>query len=344
MNEKNTSEEPMSQGTVAMIAAIMLVIGFGLGYFVFGGSTQQTNNTINTTTNNNFVFDQAKVDDITNTFKDYFYVYSNGEATANLVYNSYQEDPNYITLVYTLNGQPFKVSISKDYKYLYPTIISYDDFKQQVSEAKASLEEEKKAEAQEMQKTEKPTVLLFVMSFCPWGNVAEDAMAPVLKTLGSANVSFEPVFIFSRVGDGSWRSLHGPQELNQDVREKIIYNLYGPDKWMEYAVKVNARCNYTNADNCWKGPAEEVGINVTEVEAHFNNATEYNAILERDESLTNQYRVSASPTLIINGKVMNIARTPESFKSAICSAYLSAPASCNVTLSAQGPQASGSCG
>ncbi|NYZ77185.1 hypothetical protein H0O02_02625, partial [Candidatus Micrarchaeota archaeon] len=308
-----------------------------------GGAGNQTNGTITTGTESGFVFDQTKINDITSTFRDYFYVYSGGEAV-DFTYSSYQEGSGHVNLFYMLDGQPFNISMSKDYKYLYPNIIDYTAFKAQVATAKTEMAAAQEEQSQELQKTETPEVLLFVMSFCPYGNVAEDAMAPVITALGSSSMEFEPIYIVSGDGSGNWDSLHGSQELNQDVREKIVYNLYGLDKWNEYVAKVNERCTYSNADECWKAPAEEVGINTTDVELHFNNSTEVNELLVREATLSAQYGVSGSPTLIINGKTMSIARTSESYKDAICSAYTAAPGNCNVTLSEAQAAASGSCG
>ena len=341
-NEKETtSAEPISQTNVAIIAVVMLAIGFGAGYVLFSGETEEgaTDNT--PVTGEEFVFDEERVNGITATFQDYFYVYSEGQPVE-LVYDSYYEDTNHVNLLYILNGQPFEIAVSKDYQYLYPSIMKYDDFQQQVTSAKAQMEAAPPvAEPAELQKTETPEVLLFVMSFCAYGNVAEDAMGPVVDVLGD-NMEFEPIYIVSG-GAGSWSALHGEQELNQNVREKIIYNLYGLETWMDYVETVNGLCDYTNADACWKAPAEEMNINTTEVEELFNNQTYFDELLLREMMFTSQYGVSGSPTLIVNGITMNVARTPESYKSTICDAYIEAPEDCNATLSeeAQGPD--GSC-
>lgn len=48
------------------------------------------------------------------------------------------------------------------------------------------------------EKTKKPTFQFFVMSFCPFGNQAEDAIKPVAELLGDA-VEWKPQYIFSRI-------------------------------------------------------------------------------------------------------------------------------------------------
>ncbi len=342
MTKKETSPDSMSQTTVAIIAVVTLVIGFGAGYVLFSGQTTETTEGGTTAESNKFVYDESKINGITNLFSDYFYVYSQGQPVE-FTYDSYYETDNYVNLVYVFNGQAFDVYISKDYKYLYPSVLEYNEFKAEVDAAKAQMgEAPETAEPEELEQTDTPEVLLFVMSFCPYGNVAEDAMGPVVNAIGDS-MYFEPVYIVSG-GPGAWSSLHGQVELNQDVREKIIYNLYGPEAWMEYVLLVNAQCDYTNADECWTGPAEAMGINVSEVEALFGNSSYVDELLTKDATLGGMYGVRGSPTLIINGMTMSVARTPDAYKTAVCSADLTPDENCSAELSAESAAPTGSCG
>jgi hypothetical protein len=344
MGKEESSAEPMSQTTVALIAVVTLVVGFVAGYYLAPQETVEAETTPDTDSGleTTFEFNMEKVNNLASIFEDYYYVASGGTQASDFEYASYNEYPTYVEIVYTVDGtQTFPVYISKDYTTLYPQVLGVEEFKLEIEDAKASMAQQVEEPA-EMQKSETPEVLLFVMSFCPYGNVAEDAMDPVVDLLGET-MNFEPIYIVSQTGDGGWTSLHGNVELNQDVREKIIYNLYGPDVWMDYVYKVNAQCNYMDADECWTGPAEELGINTTEVEGYFSNSTYVDELLGREAMFTAVYGVSGSPTLIINGKTHSIERTPESYRGAICDAYLSPPEVCNETLSEEGGGASGSC-
>ncbi len=344
--EETSSAEPMSQTTVAIIAVVALVVGFIGGYYLVTPqetSEEETTAPV-TTTSGTFSLDMEKVNNLASVFEDYYYVVSEGQMSSDFQYSAYNEYPEYVELIYIIDGtQEFPVYVSKDFTILYPSVMGVDEFRSQVEDAKASMSEPAATEEpEELQPSETPEVLLFVMSFCPYGNIAEDAMDPVVDVLGET-MYFEPVYIVSQTGDGSWSSLHGNVELNQDIREKIIYNLYGADVWMDYVYAVNAQCDYTNADECWKAPAEAMGINTTEVEELFNNETYVEELLMKEAALTSAYGVRGSPTLIINGLTHSVARTPESYKSAICAAYLDAPEGCDTALSEEGSTATGSC-
>ena len=68
------------------------------------------------------------------------------------------------------------------------------------------------------------------------------------------------------------------------------------------------------------------------------------ALLRADEAITQNYKVTGSPTLIMNGQRYSGLRTAEAYKAGICARFENPPAECSVNLSAQAVAASsGSC-
>ena len=49
--------------------------------------------------------------------------------------------------------------------------------------------------------------------------------------------------------------------------------------------------------------------------------------------LNQKYGVRGSPTIVINDKVVSLARSPEAFKEAVCKAFETPPEECNQKLS-----------
>ncbi len=203
----------------------------------------------------------------------------------------------------------------------------------------------------EIPKSEKPEVYLFTMSFCPYGNIAEEAMAPVVSLLNKS-IEIEPHYvIYSNyaptgnisqfcMANGTYCSMHGIQELHQDIRELCVYK-YQRDKYWDFVVAINKNCKYTNVDSCWEDVASALGLNITSINQCYEN--EQLDLLSSELSLNKKYNVSASPTLYINGVVYQGSRTPEAYKSVICSAFNNPPEECNQTLSSDGASPSGSC-
>ncbi|RLF96965.1 hypothetical protein DRN52_01495 [Thermococci archaeon] len=212
-------------------------------------------------------------------------------------------------------------------------------------------------------------VKFFVMSFCPYGNIAEEALMPVYQLLGEEKVEWEPHYVIygkryceilvqrGNVPDmdscrenyciakdeETWYcSMHGIQELNQDVRELCVWKYYPHDVWWKFVKEVNQSCNSRNADTCWEQIAEKLGINLEQVKKC--QAEEAISLLEGETSLNSKYNVRGSPTVFINDKVYRGERTPEAYKNAICSGFKVPPKECGETLSGGGKSPRGSCG
>ena len=66
-------------------------------------------------------------------------------------------------------------------------------------------------------------------------------------------------------------------------------------------------------------------------------------LLQNNITLNDQYGITGSPTLLINGVVYNGQRSAEGYKQAICSAYSNPPEECGITLSGSTGTSSGSC-
>jgi len=177
-------------------------------------------------------------------------------------------------------------------------------------------------------KTEKATAYLFTMAFCPYGNQAEVAMNPVIDLLKD-KATIEPHYIVSKTDTG-YESLHGAQELTQDVRELCV-NKYSPDKYWDFVDKVNANCTAQNADTCWEEQAKAAGVDTAKITTCQKD--EANALLDAEIALTDKYSVTGSPSLVINDVVSSAARTADGYKTAVCSGFNTAPAECSQALS-----------
>jgi hypothetical protein len=197
-------------------------------------------------------------------------------------------------------------------------------------------------------KSARPSVELFVMSFCPYGVQAESAMKPVAELLGT-KADIKVRYIVSINGDSvnSVKSLHGISEAKEDLRQ-ICVAKNSPQKYWSYITELNAQCypiykNATQLESCQKNVTETLGIDNRKIET-CALGSEGLALLRADETITKTLRVTGSPTLIMNGQIYSGQRTPEAYKQAICDRFETPPAECSVNLSAQAVAASsGSC-
>ena len=210
---------------------------------------------------------------------------------------------------------------------------------------------------QQVPKSDKPEVKLYIMSFCPYGNIAEQAMEPAIKLLGD-KMDFEPVYIYygknwcdriqsegKEVNGEEYCSMHDKSgnlfETEQDIREKCIYQLYGAEKWAEYVKAVDSNCSPRDINTCWR--IEGLDINYDAVQECSD--ANWEDIMARDIELTTENGVSGSPTLIINGVIYRGERTPQAYLDAICEAFTNPPEECNQQITGEQPSApQGSCG
>jgi len=181
--------------------------------------------------------------------------------------------------------------------------------------------------------------MLFVMSFCPYGVQAEQAMKPVVDMLGDS-VSIAPHFIVN-VANGEVQSLHGAVEAKEDMRQACIWKYYDQKTFWSYVDNVNGQCSLSNIETCWKTAASSASVDTTKIETCATD--EGIALMTAEAALSEQYGVSGSPTLIIAGEQVNAARTPDGYKTAICNSLTDKPAGCSQTLNSTAAAATGGC-
>ena len=259
----------------------------------------------------------------------------NGQATASLL--EVIEESGLYKIRLTIENQTYESYVTKDGKILFPqgTKISEETPGAPISEGA------------ELPKTDNPQVQLFVMSFCPWGNQAEELMRPTAELLkDKASIELHYV-IYSNYSpdycldeESKYCSMHGIQELNQGVRELCVQKYQG-DKFWDFVEEINSSCNYQDVDLCWESIAKKVGVDVAGVKTcQKDEALE---ILAQELALNQKYGITGSPQLIINKAEYQGPRSSEAYKQGICSTFNSLPEECSQILSSDTGSASGEC-
>lgn len=185
----------------------------------------------------------------------------------------------------------------------------------------------------------KPQIDFFVMSYCPFGNQAEQAIEPVYQLLKD-KAEFKPHYvIYSNyrgggpnycINDDKLCSMHGIQELHQDIREACVLKYDGIANWFKFALAMNTECNSGNADSCWEPVAESLGLDTDRIkQCEEEEAVE---LMTADKQLGDKLKVRGSPTVFIDGELYSGPRTPEAYKQALCKAFDEPPEECNTTL------------
>ncbi len=280
------------------------------------------------------------------------------ELTASLI--KVKEKENVVELKFKIKEQEYTSYVSKNGELFFLEGVELENSSVDKTEDENESKNEEnnqsgsKNQAQEegeVSKKDKPEVDLFVMSYCPYGNEAENTMKPVYDLLKD-DVDFSVHYIVSAEGD-KIQSLHGQKEVDQNMREVCVMNKFGMDEFWDFTTYVNNNCGSNGS--CWKEAANKIGVSSQEIESCVQE--EGLAYMKEDAKISNQEGASGSPTLVLNGTKMDPRDSvayeydsaiysygkPESYKEAICSVFTqeTQPESCSETLSDLDSSASG---
>jgi glutaredoxin len=263
-----------------------------------------------------------------------------GDAKATL--DSVSEASGVLNITVLYQGRKIPIYVTEDGKFL---ILSAPiDTTVPIPQAEEPTEEQ----PQEIPKTDKPTVQLFVMAFCPYGIQAENVMKPVVDLLGSkADIQVHFIASVGGTTPDSVQSLHGAPEAQEDLRQVCIMKYYDQKTYWNYVMAIDANCSSKYSDTaaydaCWKDAATKAGIDASKIDT-CSKGSEGVSLLKADADLSSSKGVSGSPTLIINGVTYSGARTSDAYKEAICGAFNTEPTECSQQLSTTGTTTSGGC-
>jgi len=145
----------------------------------------------------------------------------------------------------------------------------------------------------------KPTLELFVMSYCPFGVQAEEKAFPIVKEFGDT-IDFKLRFIAQEKATVSlqevtpFTSLHGYPEVAENIRQLLIAQEY-PDKYLDYIL-----CRGKKLDKSWEDCAEKYGIDVAKIQALFDSP-ESEQLFRENIKRAAELGVKASPTIFVDG-------------------------------------------
>ncbi len=226
-------------------------------------------------------------------------------------------------------NEDYQSAVSKDGKYFFPFIINLEQRLKELSSAQTSSEtqiSQPQTQAQP-EKRERPDVKLFVMSYCPFGLQMEKAILPVWQLLkDKADIGIYFVYYI----------MHGRQEMEENLRQYCIQK-EEKEKFLAYLgcfVKEGksqeclkeANVNEQKLKDCVEKTDKEFKISENFKEEGYPP-------FDVHKDLNEKYGVRGSPTLVINDTKVNVERSPEKVKEAICNAFLNPPKECEQKLS-----------
>jgi len=185
---------------------------------------------------------------------------------------------------------------------------------------------------------------VFVMSQCPYGIQALDAMKEILQVF-KGQMNFSVNYIASETSPGVFDSLHGAGEVAEDIRELCAIKYYSQDyKFMDYILCRNKNIQST----AWESCATDNGMDAAKIKTCSEGA-EGKQLLSENIKAADQLNIGGSPTFLVNNKktfnAINAAGIQSGFCGSNtglsgCSATVATPAGASATAAGSG----GSCG
>lgn len=224
--------------------------------------------------------------------------------------------------------------LSADGKKFFPSVMEIAKVEKEMAEAKVAGEEK----AVDVPKTDKPSVELFVMSYCPYGTQIEKGILPVLDTLG-AKIEYKLKFVDY--------AMHDKKEIDENLKQYCIQK-NEPTKLSPYLKcflkddKKAAEClrtvgvNTVKLNSCVAATDKEF-----EITKKYGDKSAWSngsfPPFDVDKADNQKYGVKGSPTLVVNGVDVPSGRDSASLLKAICSGFNTQPKECEATLSSASP-------
>lgn len=310
VHKESAKAKPNVYMYVSIGLFILLVI---VSYMAFSNNGDSVGTTIDKSEVNNYMETQ-----LTKLFA--------GRAT--VAVSSVSEEKGMYVVNMTINGdsgeEQVTTYVTKDGQYMFLQPLDLQNIPDGLDQAPQ--------QTTEVTKTDKPKVELFIMSYCPYGLQAEKAMLPVMSLLkDDAEMSIRFVSY----------AMHGEEEVYENLRQYCIQE-QDQNEFIKYLTcfvekdDYNACLANVNIDEDKLKTCMDDTDTMFSISANLNNQSTWIGRyppFNIDKTLNDLYGVQGSPTLVINGAQVNVNRSPEAYKIAVCNAFNVMPDVCSTTLS-----------
>jgi glutaredoxin len=165
---------------------------------------------------------------------------------------------------------------------------------------------------------------MYVMSQCPYGAKALIAAEQVVREMGDIDLTVH--FIGNEVG-GELTSMHGPAEVEHDIREACAQDLYPEEtQFLKYMACFSR--DYKNGD--WKACAREAEMDVARLDRCYEGQGK--SLVAASFAGTNELGIGSSPTFLSNNRRTFNAITAPDLQRQFCTDNPSHAGCANVVL------------
>jgi len=236
-----------------------------------------------------------------------------------------------------IDEEEYDSYLTKDGKILFPSGINLVEPEE--TTATATTTEAKKMTCDDVEKIKEPVLEAFVVSQCPFGLQMQRILNEIVKNIPQL-ASYVKVEYMGAIEKGKITSMHGDEEAQENLRQ-ICLREEQPNNFWAY---IDCYIKGEKVDPCLEIAKADVS-GLTDCMADQNRGLAY---AQKDFDAQNKYKVTGSPTLILDGETISEfdfgGRTAEAVKTMLCCGFQDKPEFCNQTLSAESANTSFSSG
>jgi len=255
------------------------------------------------------------------------YINENLVQTGSVTLKSVEEVGGMYKITTTYQGQEIPVFLTKDGKYLF--VSEPFDITKEVTTT-TTTKPDIKASCEQITKKDKAELEAFVVSYCPYGVQMQRILNEVVKNIPSLAANIKVRYIGS-IENGKITAMHGDKEATENLRQICIREEQA-DKYWKY---VGCFIKAGNTDSC----LTEASIDKTKLDSCMTDPNKGVKYAQQDFDLQDEYGITGSPTLILNGDGVSEfnfgGRTAEAVKTLLCCGFISEPSVCSTQVSTQ---------
>ncbi|MBX4200883.1 DsbA family protein [Candidatus Parcubacteria bacterium] len=257
--------------------------------------------------------------------------------TAELV--SASEVSGVVKIHIKIAGTEYDSYATRDGKLLFPEAFTVSGSAGTITQPTAT------ATPANVAKVDKTMLEAYVVSDCPFGLQMQRAIAEAVKAVPTLAQSIKVRYIGSSTGN-TVSSMHdsqpydvakktGGQEAAENLRQICIREEQPTKFWTyvsTYMKKSTGQLPNTMPTGDTQGALAAAGIDVAKVNSCMSDTARGLTYAKADFALNTKYNISGSPTLILNGALINETdfggRSANAMGKIICSSSITAPAFC----------------
>jgi len=250
------------------------------------------------------------------------YINNNGlsQTPASLV--SVSEESGVVKVKIKIGTNEFDSYATKDGKFLFPESFDMSAKKDGATSGATN------TTPTTVQKTDKPELDAFVVARCPYGLQMQRAMAEAVKNQPALAQYIKARYIGS-VSGNTITAMHGDAEAQENLRQICIREEQPAKYWSYVACQMKA-------SGTEKSCEQSTGVDSAKLSACISSPSKGVAYAQKDFDLATKYNVTGSPTLILNGSVIDETnyggRSADGVRSMVCGGFNTEAGFCSTKL------------